>query len=337
MNKTYVIDYANIGLMLLSLGLAFIMPFELFLFSYAVLGPLHYLTEIGWLHKRGYFSTGKYDYLFLILMGVLITYASFMPKNNLTGLGDKMIALSFVAGAAFVFFKSDWLKVVAILVTLFILNFIGSKDNTFSLFFGIFLPTIIHVFLFTALFMLFGALKSGSKPGILSVVVLFGCAITIFIVGDTGVQYQVSEYVAQSWSQGFESLNYEIQRLFNPAKVPTTEYYSKEYYATIFNTGYGFVVARFIAFAYTYHYLNWFSKTNVIQWHKVSKPVLAGTIILWLAAVGLYLYDYGTGLKALFFLSFLHVLLEFPLNYQSFIGIGKEVGKLMGLSASKQQ
>jgi hypothetical protein len=67
------IDAANIGLMLLSCAIAFIIPFELFLFSYAVLGPLHYLTEIGWLHKKGYFTTGKYDYLFLGLLAGLIT------------------------------------------------------------------------------------------------------------------------------------------------------------------------------------------------------------------------------------------------------------------------
>lgn len=49
------INYANIGLMLLSCAAAYVVPFELFLFSYAVLGPLHYLTEISWLNDRGYF------------------------------------------------------------------------------------------------------------------------------------------------------------------------------------------------------------------------------------------------------------------------------------------
>jgi hypothetical protein len=45
---------------------------------------------------------------------------------------------------------------------------------------------------------------------------------------------------------------------------------------------------------------------------------------LWLIACGLYLYDYSTGLSFLFFLSFTHVLLEFPLNITSVVGIGKE-------------
>lgn len=49
------VNYANIGLMVLSCLAAYVFPFQLFLFSYAVLGPLHYLTEISWLHDRDYF------------------------------------------------------------------------------------------------------------------------------------------------------------------------------------------------------------------------------------------------------------------------------------------
>src|SRR5450432_3798990 len=50
------INHINIGLMIVSCAAAFALPFELFLFSYAVLGPLHYLTQIAWMHDRGYFT-----------------------------------------------------------------------------------------------------------------------------------------------------------------------------------------------------------------------------------------------------------------------------------------
>ena len=56
---TAQINYLNGGLMFLSCLLAYFFPFELFLFSYAVLGPLHYLTEISWLHDRNYFIEAK--------------------------------------------------------------------------------------------------------------------------------------------------------------------------------------------------------------------------------------------------------------------------------------
>ncbi len=49
------LDQLNMALMLASCAAAFALPFELFLFAYAVLGPLHYLTEISWIHDKGYF------------------------------------------------------------------------------------------------------------------------------------------------------------------------------------------------------------------------------------------------------------------------------------------
>ena len=72
---------------------------------------------------------------------------------------------------------------------------------------------------------------------------------------------------------------------------------------------------RFIAFAYTYHYLNWFSKTSIIRWHQVNRSRLIGIVALWLLAVGLYGFDYRVGFIALYTLSFMHVFLEFPLNW----------------------
>ena len=61
------IDKLNIFLMLLSAVIAFFIPFELFLFVYAFLGPLHYLTEINWLHQKSYYTTNKNDYWLLIV------------------------------------------------------------------------------------------------------------------------------------------------------------------------------------------------------------------------------------------------------------------------------
>ena len=92
----------------------------------------------------------------------------------------------------------------------------------------------------------------------------------------------------------------------------------------IFHSQIGILVMRFIAFAYTYHYLNWFSKTEVIRWHKVPKTRFIAVIVLWVLSLVLYAVDYSLGLRWLFFLSFAHVLLEFPLNMVSITGIFKE-------------
>ncbi len=82
-----------------------------------------------------------------------------------------------------------------------------------------------------------------------------------------------------------------------------------------------------IAFSYTYHYLNWFSKTRIINWHQIPKARLAAVILIWLASIALYLYDYGFGWRWLLLLSLLHVMLEFPLNHNSFQGIWQELRK----------
>ena len=92
---------------------------------------------------------------------------------------------------------------------------------------------------------------------------------------------------------------------------------------------------RFIAFANTYHYLNWFSKTEVIKWHQVPRKQLLTVLLLWVASVALYAYDYYVGLVALYFLSMLHVLLEFPLNYRSFIGIYEEIKLRLAPASAK--
>jgi len=80
------------------------------------------------------------------------------------------------------------------------------------------------------------------------------------------------------------------------------------------NSNIGLQIQSLIAFAYTYHYLNWFSKTSIIKWHKIDRRKLIAIIVIWLTSLGLYYYDYKVGLAILYFISVLHVILEFPLN-----------------------
>src|SRR5215467_9024638 len=70
------VNYLNIGLMLASCSIALYIPFELFLFAYAVLGPAHYLTEISWLEKRGFFTKGKYDFWLLGGLAALLFFSA---------------------------------------------------------------------------------------------------------------------------------------------------------------------------------------------------------------------------------------------------------------------
>ncbi len=312
--KPSTIHHLNSGLIILSCIVAFFIPFELFLFSYGILGPLHYLTEIGWLHKKNYFTKGKYDFLFLTGACVILVYWNYNPPKNFSLTAD-LIFYSLIGSIAFVFIK-DWLYRFVLLALLVV--FVGFLNNApqFFTWAAIFLPTIIHVFIFTWAFMLFGVLKEKSIPGLISIIVLFVCATLLFVIQPLGLNYEVSGYIQRSYEM-FTALNFNLINFFNLDHLTEIK--------QIFTTNSGFVIMRFIAFAYTYHYLNWFSKTSVIKWHMVPKTTLFGTLAIWLISISLYIYDYSLGLKVLFFLSFLHVFLEFPLNVVSFTGIGKAV------------
>jgi hypothetical protein len=202
--------------------------------------------------------------------------------------------------------------------------------NKGIVFFSIFLPTLIHVYLFTGLFMLYGALKGKSKSGFLACMLFFLCPLLfIYITPDF---YFISDYADKTY-KNFLGVNFYALNLWDSSKYvyPTK---NKIDFENILFASYhspaGKMIMRFIAFAYTYHYLNWFSKTSVIKWHEVPKKRLVIIGVLWLASVGLYLYNYMLGFNVLFLLSFLHVFLEFPLNHVTFIGIFKEIRALMG-------
>ena len=283
----------------------------------AVLGPLHYLTEIGWLHKKNYFTKGKYDFVFLSVLCVLVFYFSYVnPTKNQTIIPN-LILYGILLALIFVFIKDNLYRIV--LAVLAVIGISVSKMGfDYVIWVGIFLPTIIHVFIFTWAFMFYGVLKNKSFSGYLSIIALILIGVSFFVIKAPGLQYEVSAYVGKSYEL-FYLLNKFLIEFFGLETTLTSER------ALVYATNAGFIVMRFIAFAYTYHYLNWFSKTSVIQWHKVPKKTLYITLVLWVFSVVLYVIDYNIGLKALYFLSFLHVFLEFPLNITSFQGIIKSV------------
>lgn len=107
--------------------------------------------------------------------------------------------------------------------------------------------------------------------------------------------------------------------------LPESEFYPFAALDQIYSEPVGLQVGRFIAFAYTYHYFNWFSKASIIRWHEVPRLRLAVIATLWLASIALYAHDYQLGVRWLLFLSVLHVLLEFPLDHKTLLAIGSEL------------
>lgn len=329
------------GLMVIACAVAFIVPFELFLLAYAVLGPLHYLTEISWLHERKYFSKGKYDFVFLSLSAVALFITAYVlgKPDVMKDLGQKpidnstirtwstaFVYVAFLSAFAMILLKSAFHRFIAVMIIF--VSALVTRDGI--IFFSVFLPTLVHVYFFTGLFMLYGALKGRSKSGYMACALFLVIPLSFIFIHPAPMA--LTDWGKESYPH-FEALNMYMLNLWD-SQVYSMPIRTNDALDTmrfgIYSSEVGIAFMRFIAFAYTYHYLNWFSKTTVIKWHAVPKVRLAVIVVLWVAAVGFYYYDYKLGFDVLFLLSFLHVFLEFPLNHVTFLGIITETRSIMG-------
>ena len=308
------INVTNMGLMLFSTVIAFMIPFKLFLFVYAVLGPLHYLTEISWLDKRNYFIAKKLHAWPYVLISLLLTISLFNEKSILRYYSTTLIAATVVYTLSLAVSKKYILSLLmAVAAVILFVVFKVDKLMPFILAFSVFLPTVVHVFLFTGIFVLSGAFKTKSVSGFISFGVFVLCALSFALINIPNAEVlSVTEkgYI----SRYFIMLNQSLADVFSVPKVASNDEF--------FTVPALIAVQRFIAFAYTYHYLNWFSKTTVIKWHEVSKSRLWLIAVLWVLSVACYYIDYRLGFMILFMLSMLHVFLEFPLNIVSIKGVG---------------
>jgi len=325
------INYLNIGLMLLSAALAFALPFELFLLAYAVLGPLHYLTEISWLHDRGYFLRREESPWSKHILGGWLALVGFTLLVMIYGIYQERVAQDPVSPAFeiwlfYIVFASAAALALrshpAIATGVIVLTGTGAiffSDTPWYGLIAFLIITIVHLLVFTGAFMLQGALRARSLSGIVSIGVFAACIASFFLVALPG--HPASAFIRETYAP-FEALNAQLIRAFGLGQARS--------FAEVYESSAGAAVMRLIAFAYTYHYLNWFTKTSVIGWHRISKGRGAVILLLWAGALAAYAYSYVLGFVLLYSLSVLHVMLELPLNSQSFAGIGRELRGLAG-------
>lgn len=329
---THGVDILNFFLIWLTLVLAMAWPFELFLFSYIVLGPLHYLTEIHWLDKQKYFLKPKESRVFLWSMATLVlllTAGTLFPQTgsldwakpmynavysspgNPVALAVKwswsLMLIAFVTAAAWLF-TDRWSLRAPIILFCLLSSLFFYRVPWAGILFGLLLPTIVHVFLFTILFMWYGSLKSRSGWGYLNLVSMLLAVLVIALNPVRAESIRLSDSVIElTLASAFHQINYLINHWLgimndNKANLASPAFFKMQ---------------SFIAFAYTYHYLNWFSKTSIIKWHQVERKKFAISAVVWVVSLALYKIDYRLGFAAVSVLSLLHVVLEFPLNFVS--------------------
>lgn len=315
-------DFFNLIFIIVSFVLALFIPFQLFLISYAFLGPLHYLTEINWLNKNRFFSTSHFPIYFI---GITMLFLSLMALNthfnfvtiplqsvSIVSITTYFVFCSFILVLILELFthqmKLKWYKILLIFgVSIVVSRLTLSGNYSLHLTTFVFVPTLVHVFAFTFLFMWLGYLKKPNQLALLAIIAMLFSPILLFALPDSFYLNFSSTTGTKTYLQsGFELLNKSIFELIDNSTN------SDNYF---FVSGIGLKIQTFIAFAYTYHYLNWFAKINVIGWaKKISKVNLTIIFCSWIISVSLYWYNYKLGLLVLFFMSLGHVLLEFPLN-----------------------
>ena len=290
-------DAVNFALILAALGLSYLLPFELVLLSYVFLGPAHYLTEISWLHDRKYFLPHRGVALALIVVALT---ASFVENATWFGV---IVWIAFIACALLAGARTALQGMLLVMAATAATAFLANRGPGFAIV-GVLLPTLIHVSLFTLVFMVLGAARSRS-PAQFALVAAYLAAIALIMA----IPPSSATAIPVLATLAHDSFGNVPQALGMPDLKLDAR------------------LTGLLSFVYTYHYLNWFIKAEVIRWADAPKSRLALVAALSIAATAFYFYDYVLGFALLLSLSLTHVLLEFPLNSVSFRQLGALVGE----------
>ncbi|MCA6123030.1 hypothetical protein J6500_14155 [Bradyrhizobium sp. WSM 1704] len=281
-------DAIHLGLLLLAFAVAYLVPFELLLLVYVVLGPAHYFTEISWLHDRSYFLPHRGIAIVLVVLAIVAALI-----ENASWFGFAMW-IALVGCAMLAATKSAVESMVLLMVAIGLAAIMYANGASFAVA-GILIPTLVHVSLFTLVFMTLGAWRSSSLTQAM-LVVAYLVAITVILLAPPTAEIRIPSF-AQAAREYFGNVGPALSRLFGiPGLALDTR------------------LTSLLAFVYSYHYLNWFIKADVIRWADIPRSRLALVAAASAGSTALYFYDYAFGFTVLLALSLTHILLEFPLN-----------------------
>ncbi len=296
----------NLIVLLVSAACAWFAPLQTFLVAYAVIGPFHYLTEIAWLRKKSfYFSDGVVSPPVYLIVATVLCGVACMDLVLRRGWA------AYAIGALLVLALGSLVKNVPVLFgALALLGVTRYFFHGYGLFLAVFVPTVVHVYFFTLIFLLSGAMRAGRTIlGWLNAALLV--AIPVLLVkfvgagGTPGAYWMTSEATFAPLHQYIAgvlglTLHFDPAQALQPGAI---------------------AVFRFLGFIYLHHYLNWFAKTELLEWHRVSRRSWVAIWMVYAAALGSYAYSFAAGFYAAYFLSLLHVLLELPLDWRTGVGL----------------
>ena len=242
-------DAVHFALMLAAVALAYVLPFELVLLSYVFLGPAHYLTEISWLHDRKYFLPHRGIALALLVIALAVSFV-----ENATWFGV-IVWVAFIVCALLAGARTALQGMILVMVAAAATAFLASRGLGFAIV-GILLPTLVHVSLFTLVFMTLGAMRSRSSAQF-GLVAAYLAAIVLIMVNPP----KSATVIPALATLARDSFGNVPQALGRALGMPNLRLDAR--------------LTGLLSFVYTYHYLNWFIKAEVIHWADVPKLRLA--------------------------------------------------------------
>lgn len=279
-------------------------PLETFLLAFCVLGPAHYLTELEWLAERRFFTTAAAARGLgaLSLLGAALATAleaGVVPDSSRWP--AQVVALAVLGAALGVLVRPERPLLPAALSASGVVVLAGTSwAKAVFVLLGVLLPTVLHVAGGTLLFLLSGSLRRGDLGDRVALVVMLGASAWLLASPSPVV---ASAEVTQRYQEGFGWLDAQLAELTGLARP---------------------ALVRWLAFAYTWHFLNWFGKLGT-TWRPRRWPLLLGG---WALAVTLYAVNPTWGFWFVAWPNLAHVLLELPLNLRTARGL---VGRSPGL------
>jgi hypothetical protein len=297
-------DWGDFGALLLSAVAAAVAPLQVFLFAYIFLGPIHYLTEMAWLRKKEfYFREGLVSarvYMILAIGTAGMVLLQLLTKRDLS---FWMIAPLLLVSLS-VWLRNNYALLAVALVGLAMAMLV----RTWVYFIAVITPTLVHVFFFTWVFMISGALRKSVAGWMKWVNPALVVVLPLGLLGLNRHYAQPGNFWLQSESVSFAGMHKHL--LGDLHRTMTVN-------ATLLDNRWVAALLRVFAFAYLFHYLNWFAKTELLQWHKISARTWAVVGVMYCSAIGVYMWNIKVGFVVVNFLGMMHVLLEFPLNWHT--------------------
>ena len=293
----------NFAALILSAVAAAVAPLQTFIFVYAFVGPFHYLTEIAWLKKKEFYFGGG-----LVSPRIFVGVASLLCLAASVDMVIHRGITGYAVGLLLILSLSARVKNPYVLLTALVAGYLAKfLFHGLVLFLAIILPTVVHVYVFTVLFIISGLVRSSDRPVLAWINPILLLATPIVLLRSSWSSLAAGSYWVHA-EAGFSELHRYLAGLLGANLHPGMSMMTDPA-----ATG----VMRVLAFIYMYHYLNWFAKTELLNWHKVSRRSWITILSLYGCSVACYLYSFVLGFYIVNFLSLLHVLLELPLNWHT--------------------